>query len=138
MKKSLLALLVGVNITSQAFADNLYQIYQQALQNDPATLQSEARKQAAFSDIKRSRSSLLPQISLSLEAAETYGDLDRSSNDATLRLQQSIYNRSNWVSLDRAELSASQSDASYNLAKQDLILRTVSAASCVIASEMAR
>jgi outer membrane protein len=125
MKKSLLALLIGFSVTSQVFADDLYQVYQQALQSDPATLQSLARKNAAFSDIKRSRSGLLPQLSLSLEASETYGDLERSTNDAAIRLQQSIYDRSVWVGFDRAELVASQSDATYSLAKQDLILRTV-------------
>lgn len=125
MKKTLLSLLIGLSMASHAFADDLYQVYQQALQNDPATLQSQANKEAAFSDIERSRAGLLPQISLSLAAVETYGDLERSTNDATLFINQSIYDRSLWVGLDRAELIASQSDAILAFDMQQLILRTV-------------
>lgn len=127
MKKTLLSLLVGLGMSSHAFADDLYQVYQQALQNDPATLQSQANKDAAFSDIERSRAGLLPQISLTLAAGETYGDLDRSTNDATLNISQSIYDRSLWVGLDRAEMIASQADAVLANDMQQLILRTVSA-----------
>ncbi|GAC04983.1 outer membrane channel protein TolC [Paraglaciecola chathamensis] len=127
MKKTLLSLLIGFGVTNHAFADDLLSVYQQALQNDPATLQSQANREAAFSDIEISRAGLLPQVSLSLQAAETYGDLDRSTNDVTLNLSQTIYDRSLWVGLDRAELVASQSDASLAFTMQNLILRTVSA-----------
>ncbi|MFT4993438.1 MAG: outer membrane protein [Paraglaciecola sp.] len=127
MKKTLLSLLVGFGISSSVLADDLYQVYQQALQNDPATLQSKALKEVAFSGIARSRAGLLPQISLSLSASETYGDLERSTNDATLNLSQTLYDRSVWVGLDRAELIASQADENLALAMQNLILRTVSA-----------
>ncbi|WP_158771503.1 outer membrane channel protein TolC [Paraglaciecola sp. L1A13] len=127
MKKTLLSLLISFGVSTHALADDLLSVYQQALQNDPATLQSQASREAAFSDIEISRAGLLPQISLTLDVAETYGDLDRSTNDATLNLTQSIYDRSLWVGLDRAELVASQSDASLALTMQNLILRTVSA-----------
>ena len=93
MKKTLLSLLIGFGVTNHAFADDLLSVYQQALQNDPATLQSQANREAAFSDIEISRAGLLPQVSLSLQAAETYGDLDRSTNDVTLNLSQTIYDR---------------------------------------------
>lgn len=126
MKKSLLALLVGFSVTSQVFADDLYQVYQQALQSDPATLQSQARKDAAFASIGRSRASLLPQIDFTLSASKNGGDSDTEGNQAGIRLTQSIYSAANWAGLDRAELIASQSEASYGAAKQDLILRTVS------------
>jgi outer membrane protein len=127
MKKTLLSLLVGFGLSSSVLADDLYQVYQQALQNDPTTLQSKALKDAAFAGVERSRAGLLPQISLSLSAGETYGDLERSTNDATLNLSQTIYDRSVWVGLDRAELVASQADENLGLAMQNLILRTVSA-----------
>jgi len=127
MKKTLLSLLVGFGMSSSVLADDLYQVYQQALQNDPATLQSKALKDVAFTGIARSRAGLLPQISLSLTAGETYGDLERSTNDATLNLSQTLYDRSVWVALDRAELVASQADENLALAMQNLILRTVSA-----------
>jgi outer membrane protein len=127
MKKTLLSLLVGLGISSHAFADDLFEVYQQALQNDPATLQSQANKDAAFSDIQRSRAGLLPLISLTLAATEAYGDREGSSNGATLDVSQSVYDRSRWVGLDRAELIASQADTVLASDMQQLILRTVSA-----------
>lgn len=125
MKKTLLSLLISISMTSSVYADSLNAVYQQALQNDPATLQSKALKEAAFIDIDKSRAGLLPQISLSLSASETYGDTERSSNSATVNLSQSLYNRSVWVALDRAELVASRADTTYANAMQNLIVRTV-------------
>lgn len=125
MKKTLLSLLIGIGMSSSVYADSLMDVYQQALQNDPATLQAKAQKDAAFVDIDKSRSGLLPQISLSLNANETYGDTERSTNSAQVSLNQSIYDRSVWVALDRAELVASRADTSYADAMQNLIVRTV-------------
>ena len=127
MKKTLLSLLIGLGMSSSVLADDLYQVYQQALKSDPATLQTKALKDAAFSSIEVSRAGLLPQISLSLGASETYGDLDRSTNDLTLSLSQSIYDHSVWVGFDRAELVAQRADTNLAVAMQNLILRTVTA-----------
>ncbi|WP_416305538.1 outer membrane channel protein TolC [Neptunicella sp. SCSIO 80796] len=126
MKKTILSVLVGFSVASQAFADDLYQVYQQALQNDPATLKAQASRDAAFASIGVSRSSLLPQISLGLSASRTGGDADSKSNGATLNLSQSLYSAANYSRLDRAELVASQADAYLAVAQQDLIVRTVS------------
>ena len=126
MKKTLLSLLIGISITSSAYADSLFDVYQQALQNDPSTLQSKANKEAAFVDIDKSRANLLPQISLSLSANKSFGDSDSSTNSARISLSQSIYDHANWLALDRAELVASRADTNYARAMQDLIVRTVS------------
>lgn len=127
MKKSILSLLVGFSVASQAFADDLYQVYQQALQNDPATLQSQARKDSAFAAIGVSKANLLPQIDFSFDIFKEGGDGTRESNSAGITLNQSIYSAANWAGLDRAELVASQAEASYGAANQDLITRTVGA-----------
>ncbi|WP_438864153.1 outer membrane channel protein TolC [Neptunicella sp.] len=126
MKKTILSVLVGFSVASQAFADDLYQVYQQALQNDPATLKAQASKDAAFKSIDVSRASLLPQISLGLSASRSDGDANSRANGATLNLNQSLYNAANYARLDRSELVASQADAYFAVAKQDLIVRTVS------------
>ncbi|MCF2949080.1 outer membrane channel protein TolC [Paraglaciecola aquimarina] len=125
MKKTLLSLLISVGMTSSAYADSLFEVYQQALQNDPSTLQSKANKEAAFIGIERSRASLLPQISASLSANKSYGDSEGSSNGAGVSLRQSIYDQSNWIAVDRAELVASRADTIYAQAMQNLIVRTV-------------
>jgi outer membrane protein len=125
MRKTLLTLLVGANLISSVSAESLYQVYQQALDNDPATLQSKADRDAAFIGIKRSRADLFPQISGSLSASRIGGDRDRTSQNANIRLSQSIYDHSNWVALNRAELVASRADTLYARTLQDLIVRIV-------------
>lgn len=135
MKKSLLSLLIGIGLTASAQADNLYQVYQQAVKNDPTVLQSKAQRDAAYASIGSSRAGLLPQISLRLSAFKEGGDSNLEGNLARLSLSQSIYSAANWAGLDRAELVASQADASYALAKQNLILRTVTAYFAVLRSQ---
>ena len=63
MKRTLLSLVIGVSMTTGALADDLMQVYQQALANDPLVNQAKAQRDAAFEGISLSRASLLPQIS---------------------------------------------------------------------------
>ncbi|BDX05243.1 outer membrane channel protein TolC [Planctobacterium marinum] len=127
MKKTLLSIVMGFGLVGTAAAENLLQVYQQALQNDPATLQSQANKDVAYAGITQNQARLLPQIELALDASRTNGDTHRNTNDITVRFSQSVWDYSNWKNLDRAELQASQADANYGFAKQDLIVRTVTA-----------
>ena len=127
MKKTLLSIAIGLGLVGNAAAEDLMQVYQQALQNDPATLQSKANKDVAHSGITQNQARLLPQIDLDFSASATNGDSHRDVNDVTLSFSQSIWDYSNWKNLDRAELVASQADANYGFAKQDLIIRTVNA-----------
>lgn len=127
MKKTLLSIMMGLGLAGTANAEDLLQVYQQALQNDPTTLQSQANKDAAYSRITQNQARLLPQIDLDLKASTTNGDDHRRSNGATITVNQSIWEYENWKNLDRAELQASQADANYGFAKQDLIVRTVTA-----------
>ena len=127
MKKTLLSMFIGLSMTGSALAEDLLQVYQQALQNDPATLQSEANKNAAFEGISENQAAFLPRVDLNLNGSRTNGDFHREVNNVTVNFQQTIWDYSNWKNLDRAELVASQADANYGFAKQDLIIRTVTA-----------
>lgn len=125
MKKTLLSIVIGLGLAGNASAEDLFQVYQQALQSDPATLQSKANKDAAYSGITQNQARLLPQVDLDLIASRTNGDTHRETNDIRVSFSQSVWDYSNWKNLDRAELIASQADANYGVAKQDLIIRTV-------------
>ena len=132
MKKLLpiiISLAIG-SISQSASADDLAQIYQQAKQNDPQLLKAAADKDAAFEAINSSRSTLLPQINLSA-GYNTYFLDSKDGRDngfnAGVTLSQSLYNRASWVGLDIAEKQARQSDASYAVTQQGLILRVSTA-----------
>ncbi len=151
MKKSILSLLVGFSVASQAFADDLHQVYQRALEQDPTINRAQADRDAAFEGISISRASLLPQISgvisytdssqdqFNTDTIENPNDPDNPTtifsvinNESTnlgwdINLTLSVYDHQNWVGLDRAEKTAQQSDTNFALAKQDLIVRTTQA-----------
>jgi len=133
MRKTSLAVtltlaLCGLSNVTQA--DDLYQIYQKALEKDPQLLQSAAARDAAREAIGASKAALLPQIALSAKYEDNSSNRDDREFDGTsgaISLSQSVYDRSNWISLDSAELTATQADAAYNAAKQGLILRVADA-----------
>ncbi len=145
MKRTLLSLMIGMGITSSALADDLLQVYQQALANDPLVNQAKAQRDAAYEGISISRANLLPQISgtvgYSMASSERTDfaqdddgslainiiDSDSETLSYGLNLDMSLYDHANWVGLDRAEKVAQQSDAQYAATMQQLIVRVVTA-----------
>ncbi|MDF5657869.1 TolC family protein, partial [Vibrio parahaemolyticus] len=94
-----------------------------------------AQRDQAFEAITSSRSALLPQINLTAGYNLTRGDTEYDSNlisdvsndgnalTAGVSFSQALYNRASWISLDTAEKSARQADATYAATQQALILR---------------
>ncbi|HHK8486732.1 TPA: efflux RND transporter outer membrane protein VpoC [Vibrio parahaemolyticus] len=136
--KKLLPLFISAalgGISSSAWADSLAEIYDLAKQNDPQLLSVAAQRDRAFEAITSSRSSLLPQINLTAGYNLTRGDTEYDSNlisdvsndsnalTAGVNFSQELYNRASWITLDTAEKSARQADATYAAAQQGLILR---------------
>ncbi len=145
MKRTLLSLVISLGVTTSALADDLLQVYQQALANDPIVNGAKAQRDASFEGISISRANLLPQISgtvgyttASRESTQFTGtdednlalitlDSDTDTLDYGISATMSLYDHANWVGLDRAEKVAEQSDAQLAASMQDLIVRTVTA-----------
>jgi outer membrane protein len=140
MKKTLLTLFIGCTLTASVLADDLSQVYQLALQNDPVINRAKADKELAYSGIALSRANLLPQlsgaISYSLNSgdqvfttANGFGTIDSESDTLSMGLDlgMSIYDHANWVGMDRAEKVAQQGDANLASALQLLIVRVTNA-----------
>lgn len=150
MKKTFLTLLIGMGLSTSVLADDLYQVYQMAVEKDPTINRAKADRDAAFEGISISRASLLPQISGAISYTESsresnqqisapteenpdapiiFANFDQESDSLGMgvSLDLSIYDHRNWLALDRAEKVAQQSDTSYALAKQNLIVRTTDA-----------
>lgn len=130
--KKLLPLFIGLSLTgfsALSQAENLLQVYQQALSNNPDLLQAAAARNAAFEKINESRSPLLPQLGLG--AGYTYNNGYRDLNginsnvtNAALSLTQSVFNMSLWRALTLQEKQAGIQDVTYQTAQQALILNT--------------
>ena len=129
--KKLLPLFISAalgGLSTNAFADTLAEIYNQAKENDPTLLSAAASKEAAFEAINSSRAALLPTIGLTAGYDINRGDStnvnsDNNSWNAGINFTQELYNRSSWISLDTSEKTARQADASYAAVQQALILR---------------
>ncbi len=139
MKKTLSTLIIAIAsalTATNAQAEDLLSVYQQALLNDTVVLKAQAQFEIVKEDIDQARSALLPQIS----AFGSYSDGERESYTAgsTLTtefnslgygasLNMQLYHHDSWLRLDIAEKSAHQSDLNYQVAKQDLIVRVAQA-----------
>jgi outer membrane protein len=155
MKKTFLSSMICIGISmgfsTSVLADDLYEVYQMAVEKDPTINRAKADRDAAFEGISISRASLLPQISGSIsytdgsresipllsgpsednpDAPLEFGNvtqLDSKTLNMGVDLRMSLYDHQNWIALDRAEKVAQQSDTNYALSKQDLIVRTTDA-----------
>ena len=139
MKKTLSTLIIAIAsalTANAAQADDLLSVYQQALLNDTVVLKAQAQSEIVKEDIIQARAALLPQIS----AYGSYSDGETESYTggsvlttefnslgygASLNMQ--LYHHNTWLGLDIAKKSAHQSDLTYQVAKQDLIVRVTQA-----------
>lgn len=131
--KKLLPLFISAalgSLSTNALADTLAEVYNQAKDNDPTLLSAAAQRDAAFEAVTSSRATLLPQITLNAGYAINRSDIDVRDSDkltAGVNFTQELYKRSSWLTLDVSEKSARQADASYAAAQQALILRVAQA-----------
>ena len=141
MKKSLSTLIIAIASavsSTNAHADDLLSVYQQALLNDPVVLKAQAQFKVVQEDIEQARAVLLPQITASGTYADgERDDFSRISQEVTTtefttlgygaKLNMQLYHHDSWLRLDNAEKAAHQSDLTYQVAKQDLITRVTKA-----------
>ncbi|MCL1078322.1 outer membrane channel protein TolC [Parashewanella spongiae] len=127
--KSVCAALTLAVASTAAHADDLLQIYQQALTSDTIVLQAKAQRDSSYAKIEQTRAGLLPTLSGSVGYNKRWGNSSEftSSGISTgLTLTQSVYDHSVWIGLSLAEKAAAQADSSYASALQELMARVTS------------
>mgnify|MGYP001821382844 CR=1 FL=1 len=129
-------------LPSAAHAASLLEIYQQALQSDPAIHEAEARRLAALESKPQARSAYLPQLSFTgdysmteqsgptffqpdLETPRLPADVtaERDVMDWGIVLRQTIFRWDSIVNLQRADKTIAKAEAVREAAQQDLIIR---------------
>jgi outer membrane protein len=139
---------------SAARAASLLEIYQQALQSDPAIHEAEARRLAALESKPQARGVLLPQISIDgaytksersgpttqfnpetgeLEVFDATIETDTEFWGATLR--QTVFRWDQIIGLRRADKTVARAEAVREAAQQDLIIRVAQRYFDVLAAE---
>ncbi len=134
-RKTLIAASVLVASTSQA--DNIYQVYRDAVANDPVIRAAEATLRSEQEGKKAALGALLPQVGLNYSVS----DQDRSTNqndlaflanslnqqtqNYTLGLSQKILDLSVWYNFKSAGEISEKAELDFRSNEQDLISRSV-------------
>lgn len=133
---------------SPAWAENLLQIYQLALDND-AGYQAAQFKFSAATEVKtQARSELLPDVSFSAERTHRDQELISSHNplfgagsarypvkDITLSITQPVFRYESWLRYKQSELSVKQAATVFSVASQDLMLNVAEAYFAALAAK---
>ncbi len=134
---------------SQASADNLVDVYRKAQASDPAYRAAAHVLRAALERVPQARAALLPAVNLvstnskqtGLASFNDAANLERKVNSWNWNLQitQPLWRAASWVALNQAEQQELQARSQYQLAEQELILRTAqSYLDVLVAQEAAR
>ena len=142
MRKRSQALAVGLlccGALHGADAEDLIQIYRDALANDPTYASARANWAATQEVLPQARAGLLPLVSLlgianqqdfheNLHSDPTTPFVQRfPTYSYTVSASQPLYRAQNWISYDQAKQQVSQADYVLASAQQDLILRVAQA-----------
>ncbi|MEE8093531.1 MAG: TolC family outer membrane protein, partial [Gammaproteobacteria bacterium] len=149
-----IALLFGFAQSGGAQED-LLNVYQRALQNDPLIREAEAIYLATLETRPQARSSLLPQFSFDANSTKSDSEdpnpstnfttgspsllvvstkTERESTSLSLNVSQTLFDKTQLVALRQSGKQVLRAGADYELAKQDLILRVAESYFEVLAS----
>ena len=136
--------------------EDLMNVYQRALQNDPLIREAEAIYLATLETRPQARSSLLPQLSFSASTSTsestdntpttdfqtgrpailtTGSKTERDSTSFSLNLNQTVYDKNQFVTLRQADKRVLRAEADFQLAQQDLLVRVAVAYFDVLSAE---
>lgn len=142
MRRILPALVSGLllGLTQAAVAEDLLQIYDQAVVSDPSLREAEQSLFATREAKPQARALLLPSLSVEgdvdyssvdTNGASSSGSYSYSDDYSTQGIQavvsQSVYNRASWMTLKKSDNLIAQAEAQYRNAQIDLMVRTAEA-----------
>ncbi len=143
--RTLATLITSTLFFSAAQAEDLTQVYQAALENDPALSAEEAGFDATTHDQRQARALYYPDIGFSTNLSRNKDDILKSSffppskteyttKGYSLTLRQPLYRRDYVTQLRQAEATTRQAEARLNQAYQEVILRVAQAYFNVLAA----
>jgi len=133
------AVALSLAMARPAGAEDLLQIYREAVANDPALAAARANWEATQERVPQARAGLLPNVSLSANTTGNYFGttvdsdpkvtINRSFGIAglTVSASQPLYRYGNQIAYSQAVQQVEQADYTLAAARQDLILRVATA-----------
>ena len=151
-------------VTGGARGENLLDVYQDAVKNDPVIREADARREAALEVKPQARGLLLPQINVDGQWANSDSDSNSTFTQAVdvdndpgtppviaivnnnqqsdqdfwqyqAEATQTLFRWDQWQALKRADAQVALAEANYRAAQQDLLLRVSQAYFDVLAAE---
>ena len=128
MKKTLLTLLL-TTLVGSASGENLLQVYELALENDPQLRAARANRDATFEAKPQAQALLRPTVSFAGSAthieSDVQGGSDSSHNNRQLNLSlsQPVYHRDFWIQQEQADKRVAQAEVQYAAEEQELMFR---------------
>ena len=113
---------------------DLLSVYQMARAQDPVFAAQSYRYQAALEVVPKSKAALRPQLSASGSHSEATSDANTATL-ASISLSQSLYNKSNRISVAQADQQANQAELQFVVASADLVNRVVNVYFSVLAAQ---
>lgn len=146
MRRRLAALCLASIPLNTAFAEDLMEIYQLAVQNDPDYKIGIFDQYAADEIKSQSIAQMLPNLGLSAGSNRTRLNSEKNSylgsglqhywdSNLTINLTQPVFNWAHWVQLDQADNKIAQAEAQTQAKQQNLMTRTVAAYFNILAAE---
>ena len=134
-KVSLVSLALLSSLSLSTYAEDLLDIYKEALQRDTQVSQAKAEAQAAHAGLSEATAALLPQIDVVGNLTKTRTNVidaynARGSNKqatGAITLSQTLWRHSSWANRSIAEKTATLKDLAYADAQQNLIVRVSNA-----------
>lgn len=149
-------LLLTICIPTANAQEGLIDIYERALDNDPAIREAEANFLATSEVRRQARSAMLPSLSLSGSASDSFSknpnppldfqtgepstvfsssESDSESSSLNLSLSQTIFDWGQFMSFKQSEKTVARAETDFATAQQELMLRVASAYFNVLSAE---
>ena len=129
---SLVFSLVLAVCSTASLADDLIDVFENALKSDPELLAEIAAQNAVGELDSQALARFLPQINLSANngkvrreaSAQTFGgDVEYNSHGYSLDLTQPVFRRQNHIQSNQADIAIEKAQANYQIVEQALIVR---------------
>lgn len=126
-------MLLATGLSSMVQAADLMDIYHQALENDPVFKAAYSTYMSNTEAIPQARAALYPQVTVGAQTGRNIEDvsaggshfsLTYDSNLWQVNASQAVFNYQAWARVQQAKASVKASQATFNSAAQELILRT--------------
>ena len=146
MRRSLLAAALALCAGAPALAQDLVQVYRDALRYDATFAAARFNLEAGRERLPQARAGVLPTLNASASANRSRSETELRDGSAnftrypnasgyTLTFTQPVFRAQSLVQLDQAEYQVRQSEAVFGQAGQDLVVRVAQAYFDVLASQ---